>query len=145
MTLGFGEIIPQFVRNGDDSLHGFNLTNGRFGLTPIDPLGFGHNIPLGITTLPANFLTVSNADTWYYWMGLALVALTLFCSIRLRDSRLGRAWVAIREDEIAAGGDGRSADADEDRGLRHRARSSAASPAASTRSTRARRSRATST
>jgi len=102
VTLGFGEIIPQFVRNAD-SLHGFNLTNGSFGLSPIDPLGFGHDIPLGITTLPANFLTVSNADTWYYRVGLALVALTIFCSIRIRDSRLGRAWVAIREDEIAAG------------------------------------------
>ena len=104
VTLGFGEIIPQVVRNGDDSLHGFNLTNGSNGLTPIDPLGFGRpHIPLGSPSLPANFLTVSNADTWYYWIGLALVALTLFCSIRLRDSRLGRAWVAIREDEIAAG------------------------------------------
>src|SRR6187551_1442781 len=78
VTLGFGEIIPQFVRNAD-SLHGFNLTNGSFGLSPIDPLGFGTNIPLGITTLPANFLTVSNADTWYYRVGLALVALTIFC------------------------------------------------------------------
>ena len=46
---------------------------------------------------------MSNADTWYYRVGLALVALTIFCSIRIRDSRLGRAWVAIREDEIAAG------------------------------------------
>jgi branched-chain amino acid transport system permease protein len=90
------------VRNAD-SLHGFNLTNGSFGLSPIDPLGFGHDIPLGITTLPANFLTVSNADTWYYRVGLLLVAITIFCSVRIRDSRLGRAWVAIREDEIAAG------------------------------------------
>ena len=46
---------------------------------------------------------MSNADTWYYRVGSALVAFTIFCSIRIRDSRLGRAWVAIREDEIAAG------------------------------------------
>ena len=45
VTLGFGEIIPQVVRNGD-SLHGFNLTNGTHGISPIDPLGFGHDIPI---------------------------------------------------------------------------------------------------
>ena len=43
-----------------------------------------------------------NQADYYYWTGIALVLLTVFCSIRLRDSRLGRAWVAIREDEIAA-------------------------------------------
>jgi branched-chain amino acid transport system permease protein len=52
--------------------------------------------------LPDNFLLTANLDIWYYRVGLLLVAVTVFCSIRLRDSRLGRAWVAIREDEIAA-------------------------------------------
>jgi branched-chain amino acid transport system permease protein len=101
VTLGFGEIMPQIARNGD-SLFGFNLTNGVNGITPIDPPGFGdwahHNLHL-----PANYLTLgTNSDRAFFWTVLALVLLTAFCSARLRDSRLGRAWIAIREDEIAA-------------------------------------------
>jgi branched-chain amino acid transport system permease protein len=102
VTLGFGEIIPQVVRNGDQMFgtH-FNLTNGVAGITPIDPMGFKglHGV---LPFLPDNFLLTANLDIWYYRVGLLLVAVTVFCSIRLRDSRLGRAWVAIREDEIAA-------------------------------------------
>jgi branched-chain amino acid transport system permease protein len=102
VTLGFGEIIPQVVRNGDQMFgtH-FNLTNGVAGITPIDPMGFTglHRV---LPFLPDNFLLTANLDIWYYRVGLLLVAVTVFCSIRLRDSRLGRAWVAIREDEIAA-------------------------------------------
>jgi branched-chain amino acid transport system permease protein len=102
VTLGFGEIIPQIVRNGDDLFGtGFNLTNGVAGITPIDSLGFGrlHSV---FGFLPENFLLTPNLDVWFYRVGLLLVAVTVFCSIRLRDSRLGRAWVALREDEIAA-------------------------------------------
>jgi branched-chain amino acid transport system permease protein len=95
VTLGFGEILPQVARNGDD-LGGFNLTNGPNGITPIDPPGFG-----GV-----NFLTGSGdfftSERLFYWGVLLLVAITIFCSLRLRDSRLGRAWIAIREDETAA-------------------------------------------
>jgi branched-chain amino acid transport system permease protein len=95
VTLGFGEILPQIARNGD-SLGGFNLTNGPNGITPIDPPGFGH----------LNFLTGSgsfwSSARLFYWGVLVLVAITMFCSLRLRDSRLGRAWIAIREDETAA-------------------------------------------
>ena len=102
VTLGFGEIIPQVVRNGDNMFGtGFNLTNGVAGITPIDPMGFRylHGI---LPFLPDNFLLTPNLDVWFYRVGLVLVAITVFCSIRLRDSRLGRAWVALREDEIAA-------------------------------------------
>jgi len=102
VTLGFGEIIPQVVRNGDNMFGtGFNLTNGVAGITPIDPMGFRylHGI---LPFLPDNFLLTPNLDVWFYRVGLLLVAITVFCSIRLRDSRLGRAWVALREDEIAA-------------------------------------------
>jgi branched-chain amino acid transport system permease protein len=104
VTLGFGEIMPQVARNGD-KLFGthFNLTNGPNGITPIDPPGFGswighhtHNV------LPGNYLTASNSDSLFFWTALILVLFTVFCSARLRDSRLGRAWVAIREDETAA-------------------------------------------
>jgi branched-chain amino acid transport system permease protein len=101
VTLGFGEIIPQVARNGD-KLFGFNLTNGTNGITPIDPPGFGKGVHhyLG---LPANYLTLGeNADRAFFWTALVLILITVFCSMRLRDSRLGRAWIAIREDEVAA-------------------------------------------
>jgi branched-chain amino acid transport system permease protein len=95
VTLGFGEILPQIARNGD-SLGGFNLTNGPNGITPIDPPGFGN----------VNFITGSGSfftsERLFFWAVLVLVAITIFCSLRLRDSRLGRAWIAIREDETAA-------------------------------------------
>src|SRR3954447_19313790 len=95
VTLGFGEILPQVARNGDN-LGGFNLTNGPNGITPIDPPGFGD----------LNFLSGSGSfwtsERLFFWGVLVLVAITIFCSLRLRDSRLGRAWIAIREDETAA-------------------------------------------
>ena len=91
VTLGFGEIVPQFVRNAD-SVGGFNLTNGSFGITPIDSIAVGGLV----------FREESNKDDLYFWTALGLVLFTVFCCIRLRDSRLGRAWVAIREDETAA-------------------------------------------
>jgi branched-chain amino acid transport system permease protein len=103
VTLGFGEIMPQIARNGDNLFGtGFNLTNGTGGITPIDGPGFGswagHHLHL-----PANYLTLgTNSDRAFFWTALVLVLITIFCSARLRDSRLGRAWIAIREDEVAA-------------------------------------------
>jgi branched-chain amino acid transport system permease protein len=102
VTLGFGEILPQIARNGND-LGGFNLTGGPQGITPVDSPGFGHNLSSWTGGfLPANYLTNANSARVFYWTALALVGFTVFCSIRLRDSRLGRAWIAIREDEVAA-------------------------------------------
>jgi branched-chain amino acid transport system permease protein len=103
VTLGFGEIIPQFVRNADD-LHGFDLTHGTFGISPIDPPGFGHTLNAAIG-LPVRYdeSFPPTPDRLFFWTILGLLLLTLFCSMRLRDSRLGRAWIAIREDETAAG------------------------------------------
>jgi|Tabmets5t2r1_1033131.scaffolds.fasta_scaffold06054_1 branched-chain amino acid transport system permease protein len=100
VTLGFGEIIPQFVRNADD-LGGFNLTAGTFGINPIDSPGFGQalNDSLG---LPISFQQSFDKINLFYWAALVLLLITIYCSIRLRDSRLGRAWIAIREDETAA-------------------------------------------
>jgi branched-chain amino acid transport system permease protein len=92
VTLGFGEIVPQFVRNAD-SIGGFDLTNGTYGISPIDSLGIGGFV----------FRTERNSADLYYWTGVALLLFTVFCCVRLRDSRLGRAWIAIREDETAAG------------------------------------------
>ena len=91
VTLGFGEIVPQFVRNGD-SIGGFDLTNGTFGISPIDSLGFGDFV----------FRSESNRAQLFYWTAVVLLLLTVFCCLRLESSRLGRAWIAIREDETAA-------------------------------------------
>jgi len=91
VTLGFGEIVPQFVRNAD-SLGGFDLTNGTFGITPIDSFAIGGFV----------FREQENKDDLYFWTAIGLILFTVFCCIRLRDSRLGRAWIAIREDETAA-------------------------------------------
>ena len=83
----------------------FNLTNGAFGINPVDPPGFGSWLSdkLG---LPADFIVENgsyvNFVSLMYWSAIGLLLITLFCSIRLRDSRLGRAWIAIREDEVAA-------------------------------------------
>ena len=103
VTLGFGEIIPQFVRNAD-SLHGFDLTHGTFGISPIDAPGFGHTLHNAIG-LPVRYddSFPPTPDRLFFWTVLAVLLLTCFCSMRLRDSRLGRAWIAIREDETAAG------------------------------------------
>ena len=91
VTLGFGEIVPQFVRNAD-SLGGFNLTGGTFGIAPIDSFAVGGFV----------FREQSNKDDLHYWAVIGLILFTVFCCVRLRDSRLGRAWIAIREDETAA-------------------------------------------
>jgi len=99
VTLGFGEILPQVIQNGD-SFGGFNFTNGAFGIRPIDSLGFGRvGNAIG---LPEDFRTASDRAIWWYWTAIALLLITIFVSVRIRDSRLGRAWIAIREDETAA-------------------------------------------
>jgi branched-chain amino acid transport system permease protein len=100
VTLGFGEIIPQFVRNSDN-LGGFNLTAGTFGINPIDSPGFGQSLNDSLG-LPISFQQSFDKINLFYWAALALLLITIYCSIRLRDSRLGRAWIAIREDETAA-------------------------------------------
>jgi branched-chain amino acid transport system permease protein len=99
VTLGFGEIVPVVVRNGD-SFGGFNLTNGTFGIAPIDPVGFPLLSAIGF--FPENFQQSEYRERWYYVIAFLLLLFTIFCSVRLRDSRLGRAWIAIREDETAA-------------------------------------------
>ena len=84
VTLGFGEIVPIVVRNTP------KLTNGAMGLNGvISPQVFGYRF--GVNSTP------------YYYLGVVMIALLIFVSYRLKDSRIGRAWMAIREDEIAAG------------------------------------------
>jgi branched-chain amino acid transport system permease protein len=105
VTLGFGEIVAEVARNGDALTLGFNLTAGPSGINPIDPPGFGVWLSEHLG-LPANYLEKSgqylNFTSLFYWSAIVLLLFTIFCSIRMRDSRLGRAWIAIREDEVAA-------------------------------------------
>src|SRR5215218_7798908 len=92
VTLAFGEIIGQIAYNGQEiKLFGGSLTAGPNGITPID----GIDLPFS-----ARFGAL-NLRPWY-WFALALVAVMLFINVRLRDSRVGRAWIALRDDEEAA-------------------------------------------
>lgn len=96
VTLGFGEIIRVFLNNLD---HPVNITNGPKGLRAIDPFSiFG--VTLGKTFAFGGFQLTSVA--LYYYLFLLLVLFSIVLSHRLALSRVGRAWMAIREDEIAA-------------------------------------------
>ncbi len=102
VTLGFGEIIRIFMNNLNGPI---NITNGPQGINLIDPIqiagvslageaGSGGMVNIAGFTLPS-----VNA---YYFLFLILSVITIFIARRLQYSRLGRAWIAIREDEIAA-------------------------------------------
>ena len=96
VTLGFGEIIRVFLNNLD---HPVNITNGPKGLNQIDPIHF-FNVNLG---KPAHLFGYEIPSvTLYYYLFLALVVVSVIVCHRLELSRIGRAWMAIREDEIAA-------------------------------------------
>jgi branched-chain amino acid transport system permease protein len=107
VTLAFGEIIGRLAVNGDTvrfssvpiiggPLGNFfgeeqTFTAGRQGITPVDKI----DLPFVET------FTTLNIRPWF-WTVLAMVGIVLFVNFRLRDSRLGRAWIALREDEVAA-------------------------------------------
>ncbi|GCF10776.1 branched-chain amino acid ABC transporter permease [Dictyobacter arantiisoli] len=92
VTLGFGEIIPIVFTQMDA------VTNGNNGIAGVYP---------PITPCIGSFcINWNTSPTPYYYLILILIALCVFANIRLRDSKLGRAWVAIREDEIAASSSG---------------------------------------
>jgi branched-chain amino acid transport system permease protein len=96
VTLGFGEIIRVFMNNLDNPV---NITNGPKGLGAIDPMTvMGH--PLS-RKLDLGFVELSSV-TQYYYLFLVLVLVSVLICYRLQTSRIGRAWMAIREDEIAA-------------------------------------------
>jgi branched-chain amino acid transport system permease protein len=96
VTLGFGEIIRVFLNTLD---HPYNITNGPKGLDAIDSVRFW-GLNLG-KPLKIGDYTISSVSLYYY-LFLALVIVTVIISHRLQLSRVGRAWMAIREDEIAA-------------------------------------------
>jgi branched-chain amino acid transport system permease protein len=96
VTLGFGEIIRVFLNNLDRPI---NLTNGPKGINQIDSISvFG--LDLGETHTFFGFAV--NSVSMYYYLFLALVVVSVVICHRLENSRIGRAWMAIREDEIAA-------------------------------------------
>jgi branched-chain amino acid transport system permease protein len=115
VTLGFGEIIPDVFRNADrlpvpgglqasppfiDFVF-VNLTNGVRGVRSLDRPGFGENLDSwsgGV--LPERFTGV-DLKPWYFTL-VVMVLLTIFVVRRLEHSKMGRAWIAVREDEIAA-------------------------------------------
>ncbi|MBP6241561.1 MAG: ABC transporter ATP-binding protein [Hydromonas sp.] len=97
VTLGFGEIIRIFMNNWGKT--GFNLTNGPRGINKIDPVTvFGYPLDRTLTIGGIDF----TKEFLYYYLFLALAIITIFVCYRLQHSRLGRAWMALREDDIAA-------------------------------------------
>ena len=95
VTLAFGEIVPRVFENSTSGIFGIGKTdfsNGRQGITPVDKI----NYPWKATAF--NSLELKP----FYFVALAMLCLVIFFNIRLRDSRLGRAWIAVREDEVAA-------------------------------------------
>jgi branched-chain amino acid transport system permease protein len=96
VTLGFGEIIRVFIQNLD---HPINITNGPMGLNAIDSITlFGFDFGKPHEVLGMQVASVTN----FYFLLLALALGSLGICWRLENSRIGRAWMAIREDEIAA-------------------------------------------
>ncbi len=96
VTLGFGEIVRVFMNNLDAPV---NITNGPKGITGIDDISmFGIHFGKTGQLFGLDFPKVTN----YYYLFLALVLIGILVCHRLERSRIGRAWMAIREDEIAA-------------------------------------------
>jgi branched-chain amino acid transport system permease protein len=96
VTLAFGEIVPRIFENATSGIFGIgsiDFSNGRQGITPIDKVNF----PWSDTPFkyPIELKPI-------YFVALAMVIFVIFFNRRLRDSRLGRAWIAVREDEVAA-------------------------------------------
>ncbi len=125
VTLAFGEIVPRAIRelwnikiripftdiylisekgffynSGGKFVEGFNLTNGPQGMNPVGrPTIFGHEV--GVDPLHLGSINIPPPIQWYFLI-VVIGALVLFAAYRLEHSRLGRAWMAIREDETAA-------------------------------------------
>jgi branched-chain amino acid transport system permease protein len=96
VTLGFGEIVRIFMNNLDRPI---NITNGPQGINLVDPIRFGE---FSLTKKHEIFGVTFTDLHQYYYLFLILTLAVIFICMRLQDSRIGRAWVAIREDETAA-------------------------------------------
>jgi branched-chain amino acid transport system permease protein len=93
VTLAFGEIIGVLAVNGQSIGvgGGMTLTAGNLGISAVDPPWFPGSGSFSLLDLRP-----------WYWLIFGILLIVLFVNLRLRDSRLGRAWVALREDEVAA-------------------------------------------
>ncbi len=96
VTLGFGEIIRIFMNNLNAPV---NLTNGPQGISRIDPISIAG---VSLNTTQTVFGIELPSVHLYFYLFLGFAALVAFVSHRLEKSRIGRAWMAIREDEVAA-------------------------------------------
>lgn len=96
VTLGFGEIVRVFLNNLE---YPYNITNGPRGIGQLDAIHF-FGIDMGKPLDVFGFQLES--VTMYYYLFLTLVVVTVLICYRLENSRIGRAWMAIREDEVAA-------------------------------------------
>jgi branched-chain amino acid transport system permease protein len=93
VTLAFGEIIFTIATNGDAvEIGGYKLTSGQQAISPVDQ----PKLP-GLAEFDSAF-----SLRGYFWLGLIMAVLVLLINLALRESRLGRAWIALREDEVAA-------------------------------------------
>jgi branched-chain amino acid transport system permease protein len=104
VTLGFGELIRVMANNLDKPL---NFTNGPQGITPIQRPTMPQGVVDGFNSIfgwfvghPADIASVYNV--WFYLMALMVILVIIIVTRRLEDSKIGRAWAAIREDETAA-------------------------------------------
>jgi branched-chain amino acid transport system permease protein len=115
VTLGFGEIVPDVFRNADSlpvptgfgaeppflSFEKVNLTAGVRGIRQLDRPGFGGPIDSATGgTLPERYSSI-DLKPWFFTI-VVMCLITIFVNQRLRDSKMGRAWIAVREDEVAA-------------------------------------------
>jgi branched-chain amino acid transport system permease protein len=96
VTLGFGEIVRIFLNNLSEPI---NLTNGPKGISTIDPVRV-LGVDFGNTSVVGG-LVFSEATKYYFFL-LVVLMIVIVINLRLQDSRIGRAWEAIREDEMAA-------------------------------------------
>src|SRR5258706_267308 len=96
VTLGFGEIVRIFLNNLSQPI---NITNGPQGVTLIDPFRIGQ---IDFSRTDSVLGLAFSGPVKYYYLLLAVLVLAIIVNLRLQNSRLGRAWVAIREDEVAA-------------------------------------------
>src|SRR6476661_7280380 len=93
VTLAFGEIIFTIATNGDAiEIGGYKLTEGQQAISPVDQ----PQLP-GFAQFDSAF-----SLRGYFWLGLIMAVIVVIINLMLRDSRLGRAWIALREDEVAA-------------------------------------------
>ena len=96
VTLGFGEIVRIFLNNLSRPV---NITNGPQGIALIDPFAFGEfSFARNEKLVGLDF----SAPIKYYYLLLAITVLVIVMTVRLQNSRIGRAWEAVREDETAA-------------------------------------------